>query len=156
MAAIVQAPEARWSPRRPTGPSAGPPRLVVLEGGARQGGDARKHDGCSLRLQRIYRRRRLVVAALAFIVATLLLVGGWLATQRLVSSWLATAAPAAAASQRYVVVQPGDTLWSIALRLRPGHDPRPLVDQLAARRGSGPLRPGERIPVGPEADGSGG
>jgi hypothetical protein len=27
-------------------------------------------------------------------------------------------------------VQAGDTLWSIALRIAPGRDPRPLVDQL--------------------------
>jgi hypothetical protein len=29
-------------------------------------------------------------------------------------------------------VQAGDTLWSIALRVAPGRDPRPLVDQLIA------------------------
>ena len=28
------------------------------------------------------------------------------------------------------VVQPGDTLWSIARRADPGADPRPLVDRL--------------------------
>jgi len=27
-------------------------------------------------------------------------------------------------------VRPGDTLWSIALRVAPGRDPRPVVDQL--------------------------
>jgi len=37
--------------------------------------------------------------------------------------------PAAAGSY---VVRRGDTLWSIADRLRPGEDPRPLVDALAA------------------------
>ncbi|HZD69989.1 MAG TPA: LysM peptidoglycan-binding domain-containing protein [Actinomycetes bacterium] len=29
-------------------------------------------------------------------------------------------------------VRPGDTLWSIALRIAPGRDPRPLVDRLIA------------------------
>jgi Tfp pilus assembly protein FimV len=28
------------------------------------------------------------------------------------------------------VVEPGDTLWSIARRVAPGHDPRPVVDGL--------------------------
>jgi nucleoid-associated protein YgaU len=43
------------------------------------------------------------------------------------------------------VVQPGDTLWSIAERLEPGRDPRPVVDALAAARGNGPLVPGETV-----------
>ena len=43
------------------------------------------------------------------------------------------------------VVQPGDTLWSIAERLEPGRDPRPVVDALAAARGDAPLVPGEVI-----------
>lgn len=34
------------------------------------------------------------------------------------------------AEHRYVV-RPGDTLWSIAERLDPGSDPRPLVDAIA-------------------------
>ncbi len=29
-------------------------------------------------------------------------------------------------------VKPGDTLWSIAQRIAPGRDPRPVVDQLVA------------------------
>jgi LysM domain len=43
------------------------------------------------------------------------------------------------------VVQPGDTLWSIAERLEPGRDPRPIVDELTAARGDGPLVPGEIV-----------
>jgi nucleoid-associated protein YgaU len=43
------------------------------------------------------------------------------------------------------VVQPGDTLWSIAERLEPGRDPRPVVDTLTAARGNGALVPGEVI-----------
>ena len=43
------------------------------------------------------------------------------------------------------VVQPGDSLWSIAARLEPGHDPRPVVDALAAARGGAPLVPGEVV-----------
>ncbi len=48
-----------------------------------------------------------------------------------------------AASQS--VVRPGDSLWSIAARLEPGHDPRPVVDALTAARGGEPLVPGEVV-----------
>ena len=44
-----------------------------------------------------------------------------------------------------IVVQPGDSLWSIASRLQPGQDPRRLVDQLSAARGGTRLVPGEVI-----------
>jgi hypothetical protein len=44
-----------------------------------------------------------------------------------------------------IVVHPGDTLWSIATRLAPDEDPRPLVDRLVAARGTAALQPGERI-----------
>jgi hypothetical protein len=49
----------------------------------------------------------------------------------------------AAASQS--VVRTGDSLWSIAARLEPGHDPRPVVDALTAARGGAPLVPGEVV-----------
>jgi hypothetical protein len=44
-----------------------------------------------------------------------------------------------------VVVQPGDTLWAIARRLRPSGDIRPLVDELAARAGGAAVDAGQRI-----------
>ena len=44
-----------------------------------------------------------------------------------------------------VVVRPGDSLWSIAARLAPGEDPRPVVDELEAARHGAPLQPGETI-----------
>ena len=43
------------------------------------------------------------------------------------------------------VVQAGDSLWSIAARLEPGQDPRPVVDALTAARGGAPLVPGEVV-----------
>jgi hypothetical protein len=42
-------------------------------------------------------------------------------------------------------VRPGDSLWSIAERLDPTADPRPLVAKLAAEIGSDTPYPGERI-----------
>jgi len=44
-----------------------------------------------------------------------------------------------------IVVRPGDSLWSIAQRLAPGEDPRPIVDDLEAARHGAVLRPGETI-----------
>lgn len=43
------------------------------------------------------------------------------------------------------VVQPGDSLWSVAQRLEPGRDPRPIVDELAKVRHGSDLQPGETI-----------
>lgn len=45
------------------------------------------------------------------------------------------------------VVRSGDTLWTIARRIQPTGDVRPLVDALAATRDGRPLQPGERIAV---------
>jgi nucleoid-associated protein YgaU len=44
-------------------------------------------------------------------------------------------------------VQPGDSLWSIAERVDPTADPRPLVAKLASQTGSESVKPGERIVV---------
>jgi hypothetical protein len=48
------------------------------------------------------------------------------------------------AGARYVV-RPGDTLWSIALRLDPSGDPRPVVDELTGELGGASLQPGEQL-----------
>ena len=51
----------------------------------------------------------------------------------------------ASPSVRPVVVRAGDSLWSIAERLAPGDDPRPVVDEVAAARRGAPLVAGETI-----------
>ncbi len=45
------------------------------------------------------------------------------------------------------VVRPGDTLWSIAVRVSPGSDPRGVVDQIARANGvdATHLVPGQEI-----------
>jgi Tfp pilus assembly protein FimV len=43
------------------------------------------------------------------------------------------------------VVQPGDTLWSIAARLAPDDDPRAVVDALRAANGGADLQVGDRL-----------
>ncbi len=49
---------------------------------------------------------------------------------------------------RNVVVRAGDSLWSIAERLEPGRDPRPVVDALEQARRGAPLMPGETVEWG--------
>ena len=48
-------------------------------------------------------------------------------------------------SEAVYVVQPGDTYWSIAERLAPAKDPRPIVDELQRRHGDGELEVGDRL-----------
>ena len=55
------------------------------------------------------------------------------------------AAPAPLVAHTYYTVHPGDTLWSIATRLDPTGDPRPLVTQLATETGSDTVLVGEHI-----------
>ena len=46
------------------------------------------------------------------------------------------------------VVQPGDTLWSIASRIAPaGTDVRPIVDQLSVSAGGAQLEIGQRLVI---------
>ena len=57
------------------------------------------------------------------------------------------AAPAVRRAASGYVVQPGDTLWSIARRLQPEGDIRPLVDRLVDLNGGADLAVGQRLPI---------
>jgi hypothetical protein len=46
---------------------------------------------------------------------------------------------------RAVVVQPGDSLWSVAHRLAPHTDPRTVVDAIVEARGTAAITPGETL-----------
>jgi hypothetical protein len=48
-----------------------------------------------------------------------------------------------------IVVQAGDSLWTIAHRVAPSADPRAVVDAIAGANGveAGSLRPGQRLVV---------
>jgi hypothetical protein len=90
-------------------------------------------------------RRRVVAVGLGI----LLTIGAARAAVALGGSPLAaperpSAAPAGDAVRTHLV-EPGDTLWSIAVAFAPGNDPRPVVDALAEAHGPGPLVPGETI-----------
>jgi Tfp pilus assembly protein FimV len=87
----------------------------------------------------VYWRRRFVAVALG--LGLVVVVGQ--ASAALGGSSLA---PAERRPQvETVVVEPGDTLWSIAQRLAPGSDPRDVVDALVQARGTTALLPGETL-----------
>jgi hypothetical protein len=96
--------------------------------------------------RRFARRRRV-----AFICAVAFFAAVWFGSGRLADSGSARldvlpGSVATAQGYRYVV-QPGDTVWSIASRLQPTGDVRPLVDQLDARFGGSVLHAGETVLV---------
>jgi nucleoid-associated protein YgaU len=162
MAAVVIAPTAHCPPRRITAPSAAPetspagrlPLVRVVPS---------RTDG---RLEpAVYWRRRAAAIALGILVVFGVVEGAGQVIEG-VSSWRtaptiepdgvtgssasSSAAPVVPSppsgpSARVYVVEQGDTLWSIARRLDPGGDPRPIVDRLAGQAGGSALRPGQRL-----------
>jgi hypothetical protein len=101
-----------------------------------------------------YRRRRLAVATLALgLVVVAAQAGAALGGLPLASPERRPTASHAASiggsAHTSVVVRLGDSLWSLAARLAPGEDLRPIVDELSTARGGTPLVPGEtiRLPV---------
>lgn len=109
------------------------PALRVLEGGRAPGRVAQ---------QAVYRRRRLVAAlvVVALVALSLLLASAAVAG-------IAGGDPSSVAgeSSPTVVVQPGDTLWTIAAATQPDIDVRVAVDRLVALNGSAPLVPGQEL-----------
>ena len=89
------------------------------------------------------RRRRLLLAVAGLLVIGLALPLGGTGGR----SHAAGSALAETGRTVEYIVQPGDTLWSIAERVKPTGDPRPLVAQLASQTGSYNVQPGERIAV---------
>jgi hypothetical protein len=94
-----------------------------------------------------YRRRRLATLAALVVLVIALQLAVHTATAWLGGGSLAASEPrsAAAAPTSIYVVQPGDTLWTLARRAHPTGDLRPLVGRLAAAQGDRALRAGQRI-----------
>lgn len=100
-----------------------------------------------------YRRRRAVAASLAVLVVALVV---WAMAVQPGGGPLPAPGPSRPAAVRGAptdaspyVVQPGDTFWTIARRLDPKGDVRPLVDRLVSAHGGSALYVGERIALPP-------
>jgi LysM domain-containing protein len=114
------------------------PRFVV-ELAPRPGHAAPPHD--------VFVRRR-VAAALAAVVSLLLVLGGVFAAGRVLAGrgGVPASAPAAQPVQTApYVVQPGDTLWSIAQRFRGERSLAGYVDALVHANEGPDIRVGERL-----------
>jgi Tfp pilus assembly protein FimV len=81
--------------------------------------------------------------------ARLLLVAAVVAGALLVAPGLARGeGPRRPAATVTYTVEPGDTLWSIARRVAPGRDPRPVVDRLIqANHLGGGLQAGQQLTI---------
>jgi len=122
-------------------------RLVEGAGGLADGG--RAHQGSRHRVplqvrHRVplqVRRRRTLLVLMGLLLGVLALpLGGTGGSSHAPGSALAgTGHPVS------YVVRPGDTLWTIAERVEPTADPRPLVARLTAQVGSDTVTPGERL-----------
>ncbi len=143
-------PEAPARPARPARPRVAPSRPFPRSEPDRRCGPERPTragcvtDGRTTRPSVAVRRRRFLLGTVAagLLVALALLwsgTGGSLATP---GSALAGESVAHGASY---VVRPGDTLWSIAVRLDPSGDPRPVVAKLEAEVGGDTVVPGEQL-----------
>lgn len=109
------------------------PFLRVLPGGL----DARPTPAT-------YRRRRAVALVLAVVFVVVTMAGIRAVLRPLVDPpGAASTVPAAGAGT--LLVQPGETLWSIARDLQPTGDVRALVDELAARNGGATLEAGQHL-----------
>lgn len=110
------------------------PPLRVIEGG---------RAPRRLAQRAVYRRRRLAAALLTVVVAAVLLLAG--AALAGTAGGGHPTSVAGTPSHAVHVVQPGDTLWSIAGEVRPGADVRLVVDQLVDLNGGAQLVVGQRL-----------
>jgi LysM repeat protein len=86
---------------------------------------------------RVYAVRRLVAAGLA--LALLFVVG------QMVASAVTPAQPSMSQGASVHIVQPGESLWSIAQQERPHADMARLVDELLRLNGSSTIRVGQEL-----------
>ncbi len=128
-------------------PAARRPQLRLVHGGRSAVGRQRR---------RVFLvRRALVLLALVVVAAA----GAGLGAVVLQAFTAPTPAAVAAESTRGYVVQPGDTLWSVAAQVAPGADPVQVVDRIielnstsgAALRSDAPLLSGQRLVVPAQA-----
>lgn len=149
-ATALHLPALRLQPTTvPPGPGRPPrPALRVLDGG---------RAPSRLAQQALYRRRRLAVGLVLAAVLVLSLFLASAAAARIAGGEPSSAAggpsPTSAAASRAagvaapatVVVQPGDTLWTIAATVAPDVDVRITVDRLVALNGGSPIVVGQEL-----------
>jgi Tfp pilus assembly protein FimV len=128
----IPRPAGEWAPAPQVAPDVAPDRTPVRERPRRLPDRATR-----------VRRRRLVVLV-AGIVLAFALVGAVQVVADLGSGREGSPRPERISGGEYVV-QPGDTLWSIAGRLDPDADPRAVVDALRAANGGADLQVGDRL-----------
>lgn len=135
MATIVFAGQLQPTTRRATAPARGS-RAAQLGADARHGTSRRVaiHMAARTReIQRVYRRRRtgavatVAAVALAAVISVFSLFGG---------SAMAGDTAGRDLAPKYVVAQPGDTLWSIGQRIAPNASITEVVDELVRLNGT--------------------
>jgi LysM repeat protein len=112
------------------------PELVLIEGGGQPAAlpaRTRRHPAA------VYARRRLVVLAMAALLVAAI---AFALTARGGTPAVGEGEPISATVH---VVQPGETMWSIASELDPNGDPRALVDRLAELNGGSAVQIGQRL-----------
>jgi hypothetical protein len=128
-------------------PSSLPPTVQAL--GRHRAGEVRAH--AQVRRARPSRRAWLVLGAVVLAIVGVAVTddpaGGRLGGHSDAVSAAVPSAVEAPAPTVSIVVQPGDTLWSIAASLVGDGDPRPLVDELLAAHGGADLSPGDVITI---------
>ena len=136
MAAVLQLEPRFGDPLGPFAPVEPMRRLRVIEPNRQpRPRPARRHQ------RAVYRRRRVLAALVGLgLVLTIARAGTAL-------GGLTLATPERLPHVQQVVVQPGDTLWSIAQRAVPGHDVRPVVDAMERALGTSTLVPGQPVDV---------
>ncbi len=93
----------------------------------------------------VYRRRRVVAAALTLAVAWAGVGLGSEVLGRMTGTDGGLSPVGASGEPVSYVVQPGDTWWDLAAAVAPGEDPRPVVDALIEANGGAALQVGQRI-----------
>ncbi len=126
---------ALFAPQPPSVFRPAPEPVVPIDAG-----DAVRAPVVRRESERVYRRRRMTV--LTLVVGLVL---GIVSFSRQADATPTPEGEAAAAVE--VIVEPGDTLWSIAHELQPRGDVRDLVGELARIVDPAALQPGQRIVV---------
>jgi len=140
------------SPNSPTPRSNSDPMAAIVYGTGprtRAASGLRPFRPSGHRLPSVAVRRRRAVWVLVILIA----LGSLLGAGSLAGAGQAGADPKATGTRAVGtpivatvhVVQPGETLWTLARRLKPQGEIRPIVDRWQAEHGPGPLVPGDRL-----------